>query len=71
MMDGLTIEKRRHLVMAAIEHARACDRNFREVEANASASAAQREEARLWRDKSVAEFGWQWKNVEAILKGGE
>lgn len=65
------IDKRRELVLAAIEYIKVCDEHFRKVEANAQSTVKDRGEARILRDGSVAEFGGQWRNVEAILKGGE
>jgi hypothetical protein len=67
--DNLTPERRRELVLAAIDRIKDCsaagEKMLSEKGMNALVVSGLKEEL-----KSIeAEFAWQWRNVEALLRG--
>lgn len=67
--EPLTLERRKELVLAAIDRIYAADKKFREVESDASADSDDRGAAKDLLVSVHREFIWQWQNVEVLLRG--
>lgn len=63
----LTTSTRVSLIRSAIERVKRSQEHFRQVNANPLADTFQIEGARASLIAVVAEFGWQWENVESVL----
>jgi hypothetical protein len=64
---GLTLSDRRRLIWYAIERIEAYEKARIETEENPSAGSLEIQRAREHVRAAEAEFGWQWKNVKALL----
>ena len=63
----LSTSSRLELIRNSIERVKRSEDHFRQVSADPSASTLRIDGARATHAATVAEFGWQWKNVEAVL----
>lgn len=63
----LTTSARVDLIRAAIVRVKQSEDYLRQVNADPSAEASSIVSARASLAAVVGEFGWQWKNVEAVL----
>lgn len=67
-MDELALAQRKERVLYAIAHIEDRDRHRRDVHSDARSSLDDRLGASEAFVAAEREFGWQWKNVKAILE---
>lgn len=68
MDPTLPIEKVIRLVKLAIERVSISDHEWKAAECDPSSTSEERCIAKHRLESAEKEFGWQWKNVERILK---
>ena len=71
MPVNLTLQDSHELVMAAIHRIEEAGSRFREVNADPTAGPGAIAGAREDMETMEHEFGWQWKNVRAVLTAKE
>lgn len=67
MPRELTLKERFDLIMAAIHRVETAVQHFKAVNADARMTPAICEDAKAQLANSEREFGWQWRNVRAVL----
>lgn len=67
--DKPTPERRRELVLSAIDRIHAAHKYFRDVQSDASSDSDDRGAAKDRLSSTEREFSWQWRNVEVLLRG--
>ncbi len=65
----LTSERRRELVLAAIDRIKHLDANRDAANLNPRATPREKLAIRDALTAAESEFAWQWRNVEALLRG--
>lgn len=65
----LTPERRRELVLAAIDRIKHADTRNRETQMDASSDSDDRAASKENFAATEREFAWQWRNVEVLLRG--
>lgn len=56
------------LILAAVARCHAAEKRWRDLESDPSSSSDERAAAKLSKEAKVREFGWQWENVEKVIR---
>lgn len=66
-MPDIDLATARQCVLAAIERVEYAEQRWREKNLEPGASSAERQRALAVKQTWETEFGWQWRNVKALL----